>query len=89
MAVAAGTAFDLTVTAYDAWGNVATGYTGTITFTSSDPDLGLILPADFTFTTAMPPRSPIACVRIVFLPLPARIQAPNRRRGRRAGMPFR
>ena len=33
----AGAAHNVTVTAYDAYGNVATGYTGTVHFTSSDP----------------------------------------------------
>jgi hypothetical protein len=42
--------WSVTVTAYDAFGNVATGYTGTITFSSSDDKA--ILPADFTFTAA-------------------------------------
>ena len=40
----------VTVKALDAYGNVATAYTGTIHFTSSDPKA--ILPADYTFTTA-------------------------------------
>jgi hypothetical protein len=39
-----------TVTAYDAYGNVATGYTGTVTFTSSDAQA--VLPADYTFAAA-------------------------------------
>ena len=46
----AGTAFNFTVTAYDAYGNVATGYTGTVHFTSSDA--GATLPANYTFTSA-------------------------------------
>jgi uncharacterized delta-60 repeat protein len=33
----AGMPFQVTVTAYDAWGNVATGYRGTVAFASSDP----------------------------------------------------
>jgi hypothetical protein len=37
-----------TVTALDAYGNVATGYTGTVHVTSSDPIA--VLPADYTFT---------------------------------------
>ena len=45
--VAAGTASSVTVTAKDAYGNVATGYTGTIHFTSSDTQA--TLPADYTF----------------------------------------
>jgi hypothetical protein len=44
----AGTAGQLTVTAKDAYGNVATGYTGTVRFSSSDPQAGL--PANYTFT---------------------------------------
>jgi hypothetical protein len=44
----AGTPFDVTVTAQDAYGNTATGYTGTVHFTSGDP-YGASLPADYTF----------------------------------------
>ena len=44
----AGTAGTVTVTAYDAYGNVATGYTGTVALTSSDPHA--VLPASYTFT---------------------------------------
>jgi hypothetical protein len=44
----AGTSGSLIVTAYDAYGNVATGYVGTVHFTSSDAQAGL--PADYTFT---------------------------------------
>jgi uncharacterized repeat protein (TIGR03803 family) len=43
----AGSAFTLTLTAKDAYGNVATGYTGTVHFTSSDGKA--VLPADYTF----------------------------------------
>ena len=39
-----------TVTAYDAYGNLATGYVGTVHFTSSDPKA--VLPANDTFTAA-------------------------------------
>jgi hypothetical protein len=46
----AGTGTSITVTAFDTFGNVATGYTGTVHFTSSDPQASL--PADFTFTPA-------------------------------------
>ena len=45
-----GTAGTFTVTALDAYGNVATGYTGAVHFTSSDPQA--VLPADYTFTAA-------------------------------------
>jgi FKBP-type peptidyl-prolyl cis-trans isomerase 2 len=46
----AGTAFTLTVAAQDAYGNTASGYTGTVHFTSSDGKA--VLPADYTFTAA-------------------------------------
>ena len=45
-----GTAFNVTLTVEDAYGNVVTGYTGTVEFTSTDGKA--ILPADYTFTTA-------------------------------------
>ncbi|MBM4071194.1 MAG: hypothetical protein FJ271_20000 [Planctomycetes bacterium] len=48
--IKAKTAFSITVTAYDAYGNVATGYTGTVHFSSSDS--GATLPADYTFTAS-------------------------------------
>jgi hypothetical protein len=43
----AGVAFNLTLTVVDAYGNVVTGYTGTVHFSSSDQQAGL--PADYTF----------------------------------------
>ena len=46
----AGSTHSVTIKALDAYGNVATGYTGTIHFTSSDPTA--TLPADYTFTAA-------------------------------------
>ena len=46
----AGVGQTLSVTAKDAYGNVATGYTGTVTFTSSDSQA--ILPSSTAFTTA-------------------------------------
>jgi hypothetical protein len=46
--VQAGVSQSVTVTAYDAFGNVATGYTGTVRFFSTDAAAGL--PADTTFT---------------------------------------
>jgi ELWxxDGT repeat protein len=45
-----GVAFNLTVMVEDAYGNVITGYTGTIHFSSTDSTA--TLPADYTFTTA-------------------------------------
>jgi hypothetical protein len=47
--ITAGTPGTITVTARDLNGNVATGYAGTIHFTSSDPQF--VRPADYTFTT--------------------------------------
>ena len=46
----AGVANTITVTAQNADGTTATGYTGTVHFTSSDPEAAL--PADYTFTSA-------------------------------------
>jgi hypothetical protein len=46
----AGMPFDLTVTAVDPYGNTDINYTGTVTFSTSDPDPGVVLPADYTFT---------------------------------------
>jgi len=43
----AGTAQNITVTAQDPYGNTATGYTGTVHFSSSDPHA--TLPIDYTF----------------------------------------
>lgn len=47
---AAGVSETFTLTAQDAYGNVATGYTGTVSFSSTDT--GAQLPASYTFTTA-------------------------------------
>ena len=46
----AGEVFSMIVTARDQFGNVATGYRGTVRFTSTDG--GAFLPVNFTFTTA-------------------------------------
>jgi hypothetical protein len=46
----AGSTHSVNVTAYDAYGNVATGYTGTIHFDSSDKKASV--PADYTFKPA-------------------------------------
>ena len=45
----AGVAGSVTVTAKDAYGNLATGYTGVVHFASTDA--GATLPANYTFTT--------------------------------------
>jgi FKBP-type peptidyl-prolyl cis-trans isomerase 2 len=47
--VTAGSSFSVTVTAKDAYGNIANGYTGTVTF--SGGGAGATLPADYTFTS--------------------------------------
>jgi hypothetical protein len=48
--VQAGAPFDVTVTAVDPYGQVALGYTGTVTFSTSDPDPSVVLPAVYTST---------------------------------------
>ena len=48
--VTSGVAFSLTITVQDAYGNVVTGYTGTIHFKSTDSKA--TLPANYTFTAA-------------------------------------
>jgi hypothetical protein len=40
-----GAPFDVTVTAVDPFGQAALGYTGTVTFATTDPDPGVVLPA--------------------------------------------
>ena len=45
-----GVAFSLTLTVEDAYGNIATGYVGTVHFSSSDSTA--TLPANYTFTAA-------------------------------------
>jgi hypothetical protein len=46
----AGTPFDVTVQAVDVFGQVAFGYTGTVTFRVTDTDPAVVLPLDYTFT---------------------------------------
>jgi hypothetical protein len=46
-----GTPLDIRVTALDPNGNIDTTYQGTVTFSTSDADSGVVLPADYTFTT--------------------------------------
>ncbi len=45
-----GVPFDVAVTAVDPFGQPACGYVGTVTFSTTDPDPGVVLPADYTFT---------------------------------------
>ena len=47
--VTAGTPFDVTVQAVDTFGQVAFGYTGTVTFSTTDPDPGVVLPGAYPF----------------------------------------
>jgi hypothetical protein len=49
-AAATGRPFDVTVTAFDHFGNIATGYTGTIKLTSTDPAAATLV-GSYTFTT--------------------------------------
>jgi hypothetical protein len=50
--VTSGIPFDVNVSALDPYGNVDSNYAGTVTFTSSDTDPGVVLPADYTFNGA-------------------------------------
>ena len=52
----AGSVHNVTVTAYDTYGNVATGYTGTVHFTSSDAQA--TLPANATLANGTAPSRP-------------------------------
>ena len=47
-----GQAFTVSVTLKDQYGNVATGYRGTVHFATSDPLPTAVLPGDYTFTAA-------------------------------------
>jgi hypothetical protein len=48
--VTSGMPFDFTLTATDPYGNQDTNYQGTVTFTTSDIDPGVVLPANYTYT---------------------------------------
>jgi hypothetical protein len=50
--VQSGVQFDVTVTAVDLFNQVAVGYTGTVAFSTNDPDPGVVLPADYPFALA-------------------------------------
>jgi hypothetical protein len=52
-AVVSGTPFDVTVTALDSSAQIDTNYQGTVSFSSSDTGSGVVLPADYTFTTGV------------------------------------
>jgi hypothetical protein len=47
----AGVPHSLTVTAFDAFDNVASGYRGTVLFTSTDGGAALVLPSPYTFVS--------------------------------------
>ncbi|EDY16538.1 hypothetical protein CfE428DRAFT_5961 [Chthoniobacter flavus Ellin428] len=47
--VTAGVGFNTTITALDQFNNTATGYRGTVHFTTTDAGAGTTLPADYTF----------------------------------------
>src|SRR5262249_48257720 len=49
-ALARGTPLDVLVKAVDVFGQVAFGYRGTVTFSVTDPDPAVVLPADHTFS---------------------------------------
>ena len=49
--VSIGVPFSITVTALDAYNNIATGYTGTVQFTTTDKGTGVVLPSNYTFTS--------------------------------------
>jgi hypothetical protein len=46
-----GSPLGITITALGSFGNIDTNYQGTLTFSTTDPDTGVVLPADYTFTT--------------------------------------
>jgi hypothetical protein len=48
--VISGAPFDVTVTALDTFGNLDINYQGTVTFSTTDPGTGVVLPAEYTFT---------------------------------------
>jgi hypothetical protein len=50
---AAATPFDVALMAVDVYGNVDPTYQGTVTFSTTDPDSGVALPADYTFTAGV------------------------------------
>jgi hypothetical protein len=50
--VTAGVPFNVTVTAVDPYGQLAAGYTGTVTFSTTDPNPDVVLPADYAFMLA-------------------------------------
>src|SRR5207244_2038891 len=47
-----GVPFGIAVTALDALGNIDPDYTGTVSFTTTDTNAAVVLPASYTFTLA-------------------------------------
>jgi hypothetical protein len=45
----AGMPFDVSVVVVDSFGQLAVGYSGTVHFSTTDGDPGVVLPADYTF----------------------------------------
>src|SRR5262249_23705086 len=58
--VTAGVPFDVSVTAVDPFGPPAYGYTGTVTFRTSDLDPGVVLPDAYTLRPMTRARTPSA-----------------------------
>jgi hypothetical protein len=50
--VSSGSPFSVTVTAVDAYGHMVTGYTGTVLFSTTDPNADAVLPPAYTFSAA-------------------------------------
>ena len=48
----AGSPFTITLTAFDPYNNVATGYLGKAQFSKTDAGTGSLVPADYTFVAA-------------------------------------
>jgi sugar lactone lactonase YvrE len=46
-----GMPFDIMITALGPNGNIDTNYQGTVTFSTTNPDSGVVLPTDYTFTS--------------------------------------
>jgi len=52
------TPFDITIKAADPYGTIDVNYQGTVTFSTSDTDPGVVLPADYTFTGGVTLNTP-------------------------------
>jgi hypothetical protein len=74
----AGVAFSFTVTALDPYGNIATGYRGTVHFTKSDGGSGSAVPADSPSGPATPASTPSRAAPSWSPPPPRRSPPPTR-----------